>query len=63
MGNLKFEPIYKGRLGYTPSLYERERKAANYSRNCKRKFTLDFSEVGEYGFASAVLLLIITVVL
>ena len=59
---LKFEPIYKGKIGYTPSLYEREQTALEYL-NRKRKFTLDFSEVGGYGIASALLFLLATAIL
>ena len=62
MENLQFKPIYKGKIGYTPSLYEREQNALEYL-NRKRKFTLDFSELANYGIASIVLLLIVTVIL
>ena len=62
MENLQFKPIYKGKIGYTPSLYEREQTALEYL-NRKRKFTLDFSEVGGYGIASALLFLLATAIL
>lgn len=63
MGNLKYTPIYKGKIGYTPSLYEREQNAREYSENCKQKINLDFSEVAEYGIASALLFLLVTAIL